>query len=74
MTKLITSVIALTLLALAQLLAESNRINRRIVKLEIQHNRLLQEKNIELQVHIAALSEISRSIDQAWVEPMPQNN
>lgn len=81
MTKFITSIIALALFVLASVLAEGNRIDRRIVHIEIEHNRqlrehnrLLQEQNIELQVRTAALSEISRSIDQATIVPIPQRN
>lgn len=74
MSKIINSVIAVMLFILAYAQLESNRINRRIARIEGEHNRLLQEQNIEMQVRTAALSEISRSIDQVSEFPIPQRN
>jgi hypothetical protein len=81
MSKIINSVIAIMLFILAYAQLESNRINRRIARIEgehnrqlSEHNRLLQEQIIESQVESAALSEISRSIDQVGEYPITQRN
>lgn len=74
MTKLINSTIAILLFVLACVLSESNRIDRRIANIEARRNQLLQEQIIEDQVMSAALSEISRSIDQVGEFPIPQRN
>src|SRR3989304_9159511 len=74
MLKLINSIIAIMLFVLACVQHESNRIDKRIARIEIEHNRLLQDQIIETQVMSAALSEISRSIDQVGGDPIPQRN
>jgi hypothetical protein len=74
MKKIINSIIAIMLFVLACVQYDSNRINRRIARVEAEHNRLLQEQIIESQVMSAALSEISRSIDQVGEYPIPQRN
>jgi len=74
MLKLINSIIAIMLFVLACVQHESNRIDKRIARIEIEHNRLLQDQIIETQVMSAALSEISRSIDQVGEYPIPQRN
>ena len=74
MSKIINSVTAIMLFILAYAQLESNRINRRIARIEGEHNRLLQEQNIEMQVRTAALSEISRSIDQVGEIPVLARN
>jgi len=72
--KIINSILAVFLFALVNVLMQGNRINRRIAHLESEHNRLLQDQNVELAVRTAALSEISRSIDQVGEYPIPQRN
>ena len=72
--KIINSILAIFLFALTNVLMQGNRINRRIAHLESEHNRLLQDQNVELAVRTAALSEISRSIDQVGEYPIPQRN
>jgi len=74
MKKIIHSIIAIMLFVLACVQYDSNRINRRIARVEAEHNRLLQEQIIESQVMSAALAEISRSIDQVGEYPIPQRN
>jgi hypothetical protein len=74
MSKIINSIIAIVLFVLAYAQLESNRINRRIARIEGEHNRLLRDQNIEMQVRTAALSEISRSIDQVGEIPIPARN
>ena len=72
--KIINSILAIFLFALINVLAQANHIDRRIAHIESEHNRLLQDQNVELAVRTAALSEISRSIDQVGEYPIPQRN